>query len=152
MFQGISQNQGIAYVKKKNLKIIKLSHRLVRLSSFVHFVTKRHIHILVKHLQGQGFHHFPGQPIPIYPRSLSEETLSHSLSKAPLTFTSHPPTCHLGNRPTASLLQPPFRQLQREMRSPLSLLRLVEIEQCITTDYSAFFQCLLNFQLYITLV
>ena len=75
---------------------------------------------------GKGLKDLPGQPVPMLHHPFSEEIFPNIQSKPPLVqleaVSSCPVTCYLGEETDPTCLHPPFRQLQRAIRSPLSLL------------------------------
>ena len=62
-------------------------------------VLKCHIYPFFEHLQGQGLHHFPGQPIPMPDKPFSKEFFPDTQSKPPLmqleASSSHPIASYL---------------------------------------------------------
>ncbi|KAK4819124.1 hypothetical protein QYF61_025591 [Mycteria americana] len=87
---------------------------------------KRQEFLLFILLPGWRLNHFPGQPVPMLDNPFSEVKFPNIQSKPPLVqlqaISSRPMACYLGEETDPTSLQPPFRQLQRAMRSPLSLL------------------------------
>ncbi|KAK4821856.1 LOW QUALITY PROTEIN: hypothetical protein QYF61_004333 [Mycteria americana] len=92
----------------------------------LHHVPKHLSQTAFKYLQGWGLNPFPGQPVPTLDNPFSEGKFPNIQSKPPLAqleaIASRPIACYLGEETDPTSRQPPFRQLQRAMRSPLSLL------------------------------
>jgi len=83
-----------------------------------------HIFKILKHLQEWWLHYHPGQPFPTPHHSIWEEIFPNIKPAPPLAqltaASSRPIAVREEAHPTST--QPPFRQLWRAIRSPLSLL------------------------------
>jgi len=114
----LSQNQRIIKVGKD------LKDHLVQPSTSyqycqLNYSYKYYVYVFLEHLQAQWLHHFPGQPVPV---------LDHFFGDVFLNIQLEPPLTQLvlllatqEERAIPPLPQPPFRQLQKAIRSPLSL-------------------------------
>lgn len=81
----MSQNHRIIqlFMLEKALRI-KFNHPPNATSPLLNHVAKNHAHTSLKHLQGWGHHHFPGQPVPVPDQPLHEEILPYVQFKPPL--------------------------------------------------------------------
>jgi len=68
---------------EKTSQIIKSNHQPNTTTPLNH-VPKCHIYTFFEHLQGQGLHHFPGQPVPMPDHSFSKEIFPNVQPKPPL--------------------------------------------------------------------
>ncbi|KAK4811465.1 hypothetical protein QYF61_010344 [Mycteria americana] len=121
-----SQNHRIVEVGKDLLRSLSPTVNLPLPSPPLHHVPEHLIQTSFKYLQGWRLNHFTRQPVPMLDNPFSEEIFPNIQSKPPLAqleaISSRPITCYLGEETDPTSRQPPFRQLQRAMRSPLSLL------------------------------
>ena len=78
------------------------------------------------HSRDSDPNHFPGQPVPVSHHPFREEIVPNIQPEHPLVqlkaITSCPIAVTWEKRPTHISSQPPFRVLQRVVRSPLTLL------------------------------
>ena len=92
----------------------------------LHRVPQYNIWMFLEHLQGWWLHHLPGQPIPVMDHSFGEEILPNIQPEPFLVQLEAVPSCPAAvtweKRPTPTSPQPPFRQLYKVIRFPLSLL------------------------------
>ena len=84
---------------EKTLKIIQSNHQPNINSSQLHHIPQRYVDPTLKHLEGWGLHHLPGQPIPTPDNPFCKEMLPDIQSKPSLAqleaITSCPIACYL---------------------------------------------------------
>lgn len=69
---------------RRSEKTLKSSHEPELPSPITNCVLQCYIHTSLKHLQGWGHHHFPGQPVPMPDQPLHEKILPNVQFKLPL--------------------------------------------------------------------